>query len=339
MKRLAYFAALAGGALIIALIVQTGYRDIFKALEAGGWNLLWLAPYHLFPIGLDALGWRVLIKPRDPIGRAGWSMLTWIALVREGVSRLLPVASVGGEIAGIRLLIVRGIDSSAATASVVVEVLMSLVGQYMIAAIGVAMLISLTQPGQIANQVLIGLALTCPAPIITLLLLRNGRIFQRLEWVAERALGGRSRLAQLLSGGATLDQEIACLTEHKRRLIAATLWQFTGMVAGSFEVWFALHLLGHPVSVEVAMVLEAVTLTIRHLAFLVPAGLGVQEAGLMVFGQMLGLSSDAALALSLIKRGRELMIGVPALLSWQLYETRQMKKHGTAKDTASHSMD
>ena len=175
------------------------------------------------------------------------------------------------------------------------------------------------------DAMLIGIALTCPAPIIALLLLDNARIFQRLERFAERTLGGRSRLTQMLSGGATLDQEIEALIARRWRLVRATLWQFAGMVSGSFEVWLALHLLGHPVSVETAVILESVTLTIRNLAFLVPAGLGVQEAGLMVFGQMLGLSSDAALALSLIKRGREIVMGVPILLSWQIYETRHIK--------------
>lgn len=326
MNRLAYVVGLIGGLLVIALIAHTGYQAVLSALAIGGWNLLWLVPYHLCPVGLDALGWRVLIARRDPAGRARLGMLTWIALVREAVSRLLPVASVGGEIAGIRLLILRGVDGAVATASVVVEVLISLMSQYLFTAIGVTLLIILTQASETTTQVLIGIAITCPAPIIVLLLLRKAGIFQRLQRFAERTLGGRSRLAQLLSGGATLDQEIERLIAQRWRLVKATFWQFAGMVSGSFEVWFALRLLGHPVGVEAAVILESVTLTIRHLAFLVPAGLGVQEAGLMVFGQMLGLSNDAALALSLIKRGRELVIGVPNLISWQIYEARQLRK-------------
>lgn len=329
MSRLAYAVAVVGGLLVIGLIVHTGYRAVLGALAVGGWNLLWLVPYHLVPIGLDAVGWRVLIARRDVDGRARLGTLTWIALVREAVSRLLPVASVGGELAGIRLLLLRGVDGAAATASVVVEVLVSLLSQYLFTAVGVALLIILTQSSETTTEVLIGIALTCPAPIIALLLLDNARIFQRLERFAERTLGGRSRLTQMLSGGATLDQEIEALIARRWRLVRATLWQFAGMVSGSFEVWLALHLLGHPVSVETAVILESVTLTIRNLAFLVPAGLGVQEAGLMVFGQMLGLSSDAALALSLIKRGREIVMGVPILLSWQIYETRHIKSRNS----------
>ncbi|MES1935159.1 lysylphosphatidylglycerol synthase domain-containing protein [Salinisphaera hydrothermalis] len=336
MSRLAYAVALVGGLFLIALIAHTGYRAVLGALAAGGWSLLWLVPYHLVPIGLDAVGWRVLIARRDDDGRAGLGALTWIALVREGVSRLLPVASVGGEIAGIRLLILRGVDGAAATASVVIEVLVSLLSQYLFTAVGVALLIILTQSSETTTEVLIGIALTCPAPIIVLLLLDNARIFQRLERFAERTLGGRNRLTQLLSGGATLDQEIEALIARRWRLVRATLWQFAGMVSGSFEVWLALHLLGHPVSVETAVILESVTLTIRNLAFLVPGGLGVQEAGLMVFGQMLGLSNDAALALSLIKRGREIVMGIPILLSWQIYEARHLRRGNKDKRAHDH---
>ena len=52
----------------------------------------------------------------------------------------------------------------------------------------------------------------------------------------------------------------------------------------------------------------------------VPAGLGVQEAGLIGFGSILGLPPDAALTLSLVKRLREILFGIPALVSWQWAE-------------------
>jgi hypothetical protein len=48
-----------------------------------------------------------------------------------------------------------------------------------------------------------------------------------------------------------------------------------------------------------------------------PAGLGVQEAGLIGVGHALGLGSDVAMALSLAKRMREILFGLPALAAWQ----------------------
>ena len=90
--------------------------------------------------------------------------------------------------------------------------------------------------------------------------------------------------------------------------------QFAALVSGSFEVWFALRLFGHPISASAALILESMTQAVRHLAFVVPAGLGVQEAGLVIFGHALGISSELALAVSMAKRMREVLCGLPALL-------------------------
>ena len=54
--------------------------------------------------------------------------------------------------------------------------------------------------------------------------------------------------------------------------------------------------------------------------FLVPAALGVQEGGYLVVGAWLGIPAEAALALAMIRRAREVAIGVPGLLLWQASE-------------------
>jgi hypothetical protein len=49
----------------------------------------------------------------------------------------------------------------------------------------------------------------------------------------------------------------------------------------------------------------------------------VQELGLVAVGYVLGIGSDAALALSLAKRMTRIVFGVPALLAWQWTETKE----------------
>ena len=53
-------------------------------------------------------------------------------------------------------------------------------------------------------------------------------------------------------------------------------------------------------------------------AFAVPGALGVQEGGYVMLGRVVGLGPETALALSLAKRVRELVLGVPGLIAWQL---------------------
>jgi uncharacterized membrane protein YbhN (UPF0104 family) len=77
-----------------------------------------------------------------------------------------------------------------------------------------------------------------------------------------------------------------------------------------------------------AIALESVTQAVKSLIFVAPAGLGVQEASLLEVGQLLGLGSDVAIALSLAKRMREILFGIPALVLWQVNSRRN---HGPAR--------
>ncbi|MNN00740.1 hypothetical protein D3C81_1133420 [compost metagenome] len=106
-------------------------------------------------------------------------------------------------------------------------------------------------------------------------------------------------------------------------------WQLAGLVTGTLEVWFALMLLGHPVPFWHALAIEALTQAARNVAFFVPAGLGVQEAVVMLLGQALGMDAQVSLALALVKRAREVLFGVPALLSWQWVELRHWRRGRT----------
>jgi uncharacterized membrane protein YbhN (UPF0104 family) len=122
-----------------------------------------------------------------------------------------------------------------------------------------------------------------------------------------------------------LDEEIrACLHRPRGLLIAGAL-QLTALFSGSLENWFALRLFHHPIDIGAAVVLESMTQAVRHIAFIVPAGLGVQEAGLLVFGRIVGIDNETALAVAMVKRLRELIWGVPFLLSWQWSEGRRLR--------------
>jgi hypothetical protein len=62
---------------------------------------------------------------------------------------------------------------------------------------------------------------------------------------------------------------------------------------------------------------------LREFVFVVPAGLGIQEAALMVLGQTLGIGTDVAMTLSLAKRLREFLFGAPILLLFQTLFKRE----------------
>ncbi len=315
-------ALVAGLALLIALIMREG-SAILIPLARAGWVLLWLVPLHALPLLLDVLGWRVLIA-RWRRSRLG--TLFWIATIREGVDRLLPAANIGGALVGIRLLAERGIEGVVAAASITTEVVLTVVSQYVFVMVGVLCLLRLTGTVQFTDDVFIGLAASLPLVVLLAVLLRYGSVFERMERLAVRLLG-EDKLSFLAGRSASLDAAIRELCADPSRLLTTIAWQVTGMVSGSLETWLALRWLGHPVPFGAAVALESLTMTVRNFVFLVPAGLGVQEASLIGFGALLGINGELALALSLAKRMREILFGLPALLSWYWVEGRRELHH------------
>ena len=59
---------------------------------------------------------------------------------------------------------------------------------------------------------------------------------------------------------------------------------------------------------------------LRSIAFAVPNAIGVQEAAYAAFAPVLGVSVEVALAVSILKRARDVAIGIPVLLVWQALE-------------------
>jgi putative membrane protein len=321
IKLAAYIGGLLGLSVLIVLMVRSDFAEMWRTLRSAGWSLLWLPPYRMLYFILYAVGWRALLQPYDRERRAGLGFLFWVTNVREAIDRLLPVASVGGGIAGVRLVGWRGIATAGAAATVGAEIVLTMAGLYVFTAVGLFLLSGLGASHETYRHVLIGLVLSLPMPVVTGLLLRYGSVFGRIENFLRPMLGESA----FSDGAAALDRELrACLSRGWTLVFTGSL-QLLAFSSASFEIWFALRLFGHPVDVTAAVMLESMTQATRHLAFVVPAGVGVQEAVFVLFGHVLGISGELALAVSMAKRLREVICGVPALISWQLAEASRIR--------------
>jgi putative membrane protein len=319
LKTAAYIAGLLGLALLTVLVVRTDLPALLRTWQLASPALLWLVPYRLLFFALYAIGWRAMLRPFDPQRRIDFGYVLLATMVREGVDRLLPVASLGGSVVGVRVMRWRGLPVAPAGATIIAEILLTLIALYLFGALATLLLLG-SQAGGEHHGVFVGLALSLPIPVVSLLLLRYGSVFQRLQHFLRPLVG--------LSGADTalsLDADLrACLGRVATLLLAGSL-QFVALVSASFEIWWALRLFQHPVSAASSIMLEGLTQAARHLAFIVPAGLGVQEAALVLFGHALGISAELALAVSAVKRAREILCGLPPLLWWQLQEARRLR--------------
>lgn len=306
-----------GLAIVLALVLWTGWSDIGKAFTLAGWSFAWLLPYYAAPTLCAAFSWRWLFA-RDAIPPFGLILrTTWIGLA---INWLLPVAQVGGEVIRARLLILHRFPVPAAVASVTVDQTVQLATQFAYALIGLALMAVLSQHlGGVIAGIVGGLA---TLGILSYLFYRYSRrgMFEWLAAMAHKVLDN-PKLAGAAKGASHVDEAVRDAYGRRRRLAIATAWRMGFRIALAGELWLALRLMGHPVGFADAVVLESLGQAARAAAFFVPGGLGVQEGAFMALAAALGLPTETGLALSLVRRVRELLVGVPGVLAWQLEET------------------
>ncbi len=307
-----------GVALCAALVRTQGFREVFGVLATSGWWLLCLALYHPIQTVVDSAGWAQLLPATH---RPPFRSLVWMRWVGESVNGLLPVASVGGEVVKARLLTRAGTGGAEAGASVVADLTVGLASEAAFALMGLAALSTLAR-GALPAGWAAGFA-GAGAVIAVFYLAQRWGLFGRVAGILERLMGGEA-LAVLVGGAGALDRAVRSTYRRRRSLAACFSWRLLGWILGTGEVWFALRLLGVEVTVTEAFVLESLGQAVRSVGFAIPGALGVQEGGFVLIGKLVGLGPETALALSLAKRVREVLLGLPGLLCWSWVEGQRL---------------
>ncbi len=310
---------LAGAALFTGLLIHQGVGQVLDAFATGEWAIMGIVVYHLIPIFLDALAWWVLFPNPD---RPPMLRLFWMRWIGESVSTLVPSAAVGGDIVRARLAAIRGVPLPIAAGTVLVDLTLGIFIQAGFTLLGLVLLVDLTGKTSFVRPTLIGIVIALFAFAGFYFVQRMG-MFRFIGRIVSR-LAGSSDWNSLVQGGDTLDRTIRTLYARRRGVVGCCAWTIASLVIGSGEIWLALWILDLPDSFLNALILQSMVLTIRSAAFPVPAGLGVQEGGYLVVGNLLGISGEGAFALALVARAREIGLGIPGLISWQVIEGRRL---------------
>jgi uncharacterized membrane protein YbhN (UPF0104 family) len=126
--------------------------------------------------------------------------------------------------------------------------------------------------------------------------------------------------AQTAAVGAMLD---AIHATRARVALSCAVHLLAWIASGTFT-WIAFRLMGAHVDFLFAIAVEAFVAAVRSAAVVVPNGLGVQEATYALLAPLLGVGAEFGLAVSLLKRARDIVLGVPILLISQAVEGRRM---------------
>ena len=312
-----------GAAAAVALVGWIGAGPIGADVLRAGWVIPFCAALHLVQLLLSAVAWRRACGGGGP-GLAAWSLIRWI---RESINALLPVAQLGGTVVGVRLLAQRGMGVTAATAGTTLDVTLESLSQFLFTLAGMAALATVSTDTGWQPWFAGVLGLMAVASFGFVLAQRAG-LMRLIEWLTARM----SRFVPALSPDALAGLHAALMRRQRdtAALAAATALHLIAWVIGVAETWLALWAMGYPIGAAAALAVESLGMAARSAGFVVPGSLGVQEGGFVLAGSLLGLPPDAAAALSMVKRARELLVGLPGLLAWHWTEGRHLMRRMAA---------
>lgn len=314
MTRAAIWLLTAGVLLFAAVLISQGLTAVLSTLAVAGWGLPLVALIHLLPLALDAASARVMFdktKVRSTLRDV--LLARWVG---ESANSFLPAGPISGPVVMSRYLAQRGMSMKDAAAGVTVSTTLQALAQMVFALIGVAMLGA--HATNQASEHAIRTPLLAAGSVVTLCLAgfylaqRNG-LFGKLVRMLRRFAGKRD-LTKLISQADAIDHAVQDAYGRRGRAATSFFLSLGGWVVGTLEVYVVLQLLQFPVSWGDALMLESLGQAIRAAGFAIPGSLGIQEGGFLLLAPLVGMRPETALALSLAKRAREVILGVPGLL-------------------------
>lgn len=316
-------ATLAGLAMALLTFGATGWSGIGAAaarIGPGGFALFCLWSLGVF--GLLGAAWHVAALD-EPVQRI-W-LFTAARVLREAAADLLPFSQLGALVPAVRLLIAQGVPQHRVNAALLVDMTTEMTAQAVFSMTGLALfLVTVTSGPQAAHirpLIFAGTAVMLAVMVAFVMAQRVGltlasRLVSRIlpagalsaAPAAADAIGAQLRIVYARPGVVAL----------------AFAYNFLAWAGSAAGAWIALRLMGVPAAFWAIVMIESLIFTLRSVAFMIPGALGVQELSYALLAPVAHIAPEALLALSLIKRGRDVAIGVPTLLSWQWSEMRAM---------------
>jgi putative membrane protein len=320
--------AACGLAAAVFIFTRHNWGEIWQAVSLIGWGLLGLILWRSISLLTAGAAWRLLFARTSRPGLFIAVVARWVS---ESVNSLLPVAQVGGDFARARLIFhalkregkpASGMD---AAATVIVDMTLALVAQVLFSLIG---LWHLWQLNENAIARIAGGAVVSVLPLILLVVMQHQGALKGGSALAARF--GLSRLVADQSQDHPLWARLAALYRQTSLATGVTALHFVGWGVRAGEVWLAMWMMGHPIGVMDAVMIEGLLSAARTAGFLLPAGLGVQEGAILLLCGWAGIPGPLALALALLKRARELGTCLPGLGVWALLERPRRHHHRRA---------
>lgn len=294
---------LAGLAVVGYLVAQIGPAAIWSSFVTLGWRLpLVLAfPYALAGL-VDTIAWRLLLPGPVPLG-----LVFRARLAGEAINLATPTMAVGGE--PVKAFLLRPhVTLLDGLVSVIADKTTIVVGQIVFLAGGLLAARAALPPSSRLLPIMTGLLAVEIVAIGGFALVQasgglggGGRVLGRIG--ARVGFGGD----RYLQGLGDLDRALAALYRRgRRRLVASALVHAVAWASGGLEIYIVLSLLGTPIPLGTALIIESFAGGVKFASFMVPASLGALEGGYVAFFEAFGLAATSGLSFVLVRRLREM---------------------------------
>lgn len=322
-KHLRWLLPIGIAGLLFLFLRHFDFTALAEQMGKLGWNFLWILRLTFIGHILATMAWAYCFEPNTR--KVGFFELFIIRLIGESVALINPSNSVAGDTLKGVMLNKRGETWIASSSSTTIYRLLIFVSA--------AVLPLLTLPFLPAHDyfqwfftiVAVGFAAIIFSAYYSVksekhLLSRFiKRLSRRFFGARTRAFSQRIRIVEKSIGSFG--------RKYPRRLDAAFILSLIHWLSGTLEIYVIAILLQVPLSLEQCLIIEMGMMLFRNVGSFVPGQLGFEELGSKLMTEWLLTGFGWFwLALSLLRRARQLFWLVLGLGSWLIYQQVVSKK-------------
>ena len=271
---------------------------------------------HIPTIYFDALSWQLLMK-KNYLGIFWCFIISWIS---QTAGKVMPTGNITGEFVRIYLSVKKGMKLSEASSTVIGDLALAAFSLLLITIFSLSFILFSYKDFLLLDEDNIYLLLSIFVLILFSILfcLMIRKRFIRFLLRNSHKYTSFKLSKKLINSLIRFDYELNLLSYRLRIVFFALFIRMLGWIGGAFEIYVFFLIIGIDVSIMDVLIIESFTAILRAIVFFVPAGLGIQEFAFVIAGSFVGLSSEAAFSAAIGRRLREVLVGIPALISWYI---------------------
>ncbi|QCE35602.1 hypothetical protein FAI40_09845 [Acetobacteraceae bacterium] len=321
-----------GSACFIFLAINNNINAIFKALlRVGFLGFFFLLFLSLINYLILALAWKSISK------KLNFFQIILSRMIRDSAGSCLPLSQIGGILIGTYATITLFQKKKAheltdaekenlAATSNLMDVTLEAIAQVLFIFTALFLLLISHQNGDVYFKTVGVSALLLSLGLYLFILIQ--RNLQTTTNFLNKYITSKKWKNLLKEKISQLNYQFLEIWKNPHNILKGIFLHYIAWTYSAFLTWTALHLLKMPISWKDCFIFEGISCGIISTFFFVPTSIGIQEGAYISLGYLFGVPAEVSFSLSLLRRGREIFIGAPILLLWEI---RQLIKNSQQK--------